>query len=169
MSHSISIDRFQVEWDETLGTGCGSVFLFPQKGKKGSKSQGVTLDEDSRCLPAKGPLRRGGPHPRGDYHGRNGSDPRARVCKVTQAGWSLCCPEIIWTGLELVSTTQITGKQDIFTENGNKTRTWKVMFLYILYTIIIFCRPQGEKKDIMEAKISVKSEQISYPAFSPHY
>lgn len=36
-----------------------------------------------------------------------------------------------------------------------------------LYTIIIFDRPQGEKKDIMEAKISVKSEQISYPAFSP--
>lgn len=111
----------------------------------------------------------GAPPPEGRLSWPNGSDPRARVCKVTQAGWSLCCPEIIWTGLELVSTTQITGKQDIFTENANKSRTWKVMFLYILYTIIIFCRPQGEKKDIMEAKISVKSEQISYPAFSPHY
>lgn len=43
------------------------------------------------------------------------------------------------------------------------------MFLYILYTIIIFVALKGKKKDIMEAKISVKSEQISYPAFSPHH
>lgn len=47
------------------------------------------------------------------------------VRNVTKTERNLCCPEITWTGLV---TTQITGKQHIFTENANKPRTLKDMF-----------------------------------------
>lgn len=126
VAHSVSIDGFRVEWYETFNTSHTPAFFFPQKRKKDLKTMWSLWTDSSQCLTAKGP-------PKGGSHS-------PAVVTTAESQWSrrllhrvgeiYAALGRIWTEPELVSMTQITGKQDIVTENTSKSRVLKEVFLY---------------------------------------
>lgn len=108
-SHSISINRFQVEWWETHGTNCA---LYPLSLKRKRRNLKTTW---SLWTEALGAYIQGAPkgchNPRGDYR-----DQYALRVKSNQRWKKSRCPEIMRTGPELASTAPITGDQGLFTD-----------------------------------------------------